>query len=320
MKRIIAAAAALIMMLCMLCGATAAEDKELHIVATIFPVCDWVREISAGIPGVRITQLLDNGVDLHSFQPTAQDIRNVTEADLFLFVGGESDDWVEDVARAIPNPEWRTVNLLEALGDAVKAEETVEGMEPEKEAHREEENGEEADEHVWLSLRNARMLCGTLAEALAEADPNHAEKYRKNAETYGEKLDALDRAYTEAVSQAAYHTLLFGDRFPFRYLTEDYGLEYYAAFSGCSAESEASFQTIVFLAQKLDELGLPAVITIDQSGTRIAETVVSATREKNQEILSLDSMQGTTSRDAEAGATYLKVMEQNLEVLKQALN
>ena len=178
---------------------------------------------------------------------------------------------------------------------------------------------EEADEHVWLSLHSAQKLVKAIANAISGADPDHADLYQANAAAYAEKLNQLDREYSQSVQGASFHTVLFGDRFPFRYLTDDYDLSYYAAFSGCSAETEASFQTIVFLAQKLDELGLPAVLTIEGADHRIAETIISATTGKDQKVLTMNSMQGTTMRDVQAGQTYLTIMRENLEVLKQAL-
>ena len=318
---------------CTAAGTGAAEGKTIQVVTTIFPLYDWVREIAGdGADHVRLTLLLDNGVDLHSYQPTAKDIMTISNADLFVYVGGESDEWVEDVLNTALNSNLKAVNLLEVLGDDVKAEEIVEGMEhehdhehgdhdgEEEHDHEEHEYEDEKDEHVWLSLRNARKLTSAIADALAETDPAFAETYRKNATTYREKLDALDARYTEMVGQAAFKTVLFGDRFPFRYLADDYGLTYFAAFSGCAAESEASFETVIFLAQKTDELGLPAVLTIEHPKTRIAETIVENTAGKNLKILSMDSMQGTTAADIEAGATYLSIMEANYEVLKEALN
>ena len=180
---------------------------------------------------------------------------------------------------------------------------------------------------MWLSLRNAEKLVAALAKALGEVAPDNAAAYDANAEAYVGRLAALDAEYAAARANADFDTLLFGDRFPFRYLTEDYGLKYYAAFSGCSAESEASFETIAFLAGKVDELGLTTVLTIEggQSGATnqvhkgVAETVVQNTRAKDAKVLVMDSMQGTTGADAQGGATYLGAMEKNLEVLKQAL-
>ena len=316
------------------CGG--AEETKISIVTTIFPIYDWVREIVGDDAShVNITLLLDKGVDLHSYQPTAQDILSISTADLFICVGGESDEWVEDVMKSAMNPGLKAINLLEAMGEDIKMEEIVEGMEHEHDhedsdheesaVHNESEDHEhehedEADEHVWLSLRNARKLTKAIADTLAEIDPGFAEHYQGNASAYIGKLEDLDSRYAETVSNAAYKTILFGDRFPFRYLADDYGLAYYAAFTGCSAESEASFETIVFLAQKTDELGLPAVLTIEHPKTRIAETIVQNTSSKDQKILALDSMQGTTAADIQAGMSYLSVMESNLEVLKEALN
>ena len=177
----------------------------------------------------------------------------------------------------------------------------------------------EYDEHVWLSLKNARTLCSAIAAALGELDPDNQQAYAAGAADYLAQLDALDARYQQAAEQAARNTLLFADRFPFRYLVDDYGLNYYAAFAGCSAESEASFETVSFLAGKVDALKLPVVLTIEGQQHKIAQTVVQNTREKNQAILSMDSMQGTTAADAAGGVTYLSVMERNLLTLQQAL-
>ena len=186
-------------------------------------------------------------------------------------------------------------------------------------AETEPEEEAELDEHVWLSLRNASVICDAIAAELSALDPSHTAVYEANANAYRKKLQKLDDAYRQAVSESPLKTLLFGDRFPFRYLTEDYGLDYYAAFSGCSAETEASFETVTFLAQKAAELSLPAVLTIDGTDQRIAETIVRNTRDTAPRILTLDSMQSVSAKDIENGTTYLSVMEQDLEVLKQAL-
>ena len=307
-----------------------AEANQINIVTTIFPIYDWVREVVGdNATHANITLLLDNGVDLHSYQPTAQGILAISTADLFIYVGGESDEWVEDVLQSAMNPNLKAINLVDAMGEDIKTEEVVEGMEHDhdhedsedhEEHDHEHEHEEEADEHVWLSLRNAGKLTRIIADTLSEIDPDYAEYYQANASAYIGKLADLDARYTDTVNGSACKTILFGDRFPFRYLADDYGLTYFAAFSGCSAESEASFETIVFLAGKTDELGLPAVLTIEHPKTRIAETIVQATSAKDQKILVLDSMQGTTVSDIQAGMTYLSVMESNLEVLKEALN
>ncbi len=325
------------------CGAASAaadgakpDGKKLSVVATIFPEYDWVREILGSNPGgVELTLLLNKGTDLHSYQPTAEDMVKVSTCDLFLYVGGESDEWVEDALAGAANRSMEVIDLLETLGDAVKEEEVVEGMQEEDEhdhdehdehdhdggehEHSHEEGETEYDEHVWLSLKNAAVLCGAISDALARLDAAHADAYAANAAAYIAKLDALDMQYAAAVDAASVKTVLFGDRFPFRYLTDDYGLNYYAAFVGCSAETEASFETVVFLANNVDELGLKNVLTIESSDGRIARTIIENTAARNAGILQMDSMQATTTRQIADGATYLGVMESNLEVLREAL-
>ena len=311
-------------------GASFAEEKKISVVTTIFPIYDWVREVAGDKDNVEITLLLDNGVDLHSYQPTAADIMKVALCDLFVYVGGESDEWVEDALAQSVNPGMRVVNLVEAMGEDIKMEEIVEGMEHDHEHDADEydedehdesghEHGEEADEHVWLSLRNAQRLVRVIADALAEVDPENAAAYQENAAAYIGRLSDLDARYATVREAAEFDTLLFGDRFPFRYLVDDYDLNYYAAFSGCSAESEASFETVVFLAGKVDELGLTTVLTIEGANHRIAETIVENTLAKDAKVLSMDSLQAVTGEDVRNGVTYLGVMESNLEVLRLAL-
>ena len=296
------------------------SDNKIKIVTTIFPEYDWVREILGDeINRADLIMLLDNGVDLHSYQPTAEDIMKISDCDLFVYVGGESDSWVDNALKEAVNKDMKVINLLEVLGDSVKEEEVVEGMQAEEEEEESEEEEPEYDEHVWLSLRNAQVLCSAIADALEEIAPDHADSYQKNVEAYNNRLSTLDEAYQSVVDKATRKTLLFGDRFPFRYLVDDYGLSYYAAFVGCSAETEASFETITFLAQKVDELHLSYVMTIEKSDQKIANTIIENTKEKNQQILTLDSMQSTTSEDVAKGTTYVSVMEENLNILMEAL-
>lgn len=317
---------ALVMIVCVsaACGKTPSDGKneKLTIVATIFPVYDWVREVLGDeIRNVELVLLMDSGVDLHSFQPTAKDVLTVSTADLFIYVGGESDEWVEDILSETASKDLVALNLLELLGDKAKEEELVEGMEGEEEEDEEEggEEGPEYDEHVWLSLKNAQLFVNAFSDALGKLDTAHAKTYADNAAAYGRKLSALDASYQAAVDKASVKTVMFCDRFPFRYLTDDYGLSYYAAFIGCSAETEASFSTISFLSGKLSELDLPAVITLESSDGRIARTVVQNTDKKAYPILRMDSLQSVTSADVSKGVTYLSVMEKNLSVLTQAL-
>ena len=314
------------------CGRTSADgvnvdeqngQKKLQVVATIFPEYDWVREIlGEQADNVELTLLLENGVDMHSFQPTMSDILKVSTCDVFIYVGGESDAWVADALKGAGNPDRTAINLMEVLGDRAKEEEVIEGMQEEDghDGHDHEEQEElEYDEHVWLSLKNTQVFCDAISEALQAADPENAKLYQENTTAYKGKLAALDREYQAAVDQSESKTLLFADRFPFRYLTDDYNLTYYAAFTGCSAETDASFETITFLAGKLDELKLPVVFVIENSDGKVAKAVVENTNTRDQKILTLNSMQSVTSDEINAGTTYLSIMKENLKTLKEAL-
>ena len=332
MKKRIAVLLSLVLMIGCLTGckfgsSDPSKDGKFKIVTTIFPEYDWVKAILGEDPAkAEVTLLMDNGVDLHSYQPTADDIMKISTCDVFIYVGGESDKWVDGALKQSTNKKLVVINLMEVLGDSVKEEEVVEGMQEEDEHdhedgedHDHEDEEKEYDEHVWLSLRNAQKLVNAIADGMKKADADNASTYEKNANAYIEKLKFLDEEYKKAVSEASVKTLLFGDRFPFRYMTDDYGLTYYAAFVGCSAESEASFETITFLAGKVDELNLKNVMAIEGKDHRIAETIVQTTKNKDQKILSLDSIQSVTSKDVKDGVTYLSIMEKNLSVLKEAL-
>ena len=332
MKKIITLMLVAVLAVCALsgCGTSKSgedtKDKKIKIVTTIFPEYDWVMQILGDkADKADVTMLLDKGVDLHSYQPSTADIAKISEADVFIYVGGESDEWVEDVLKEAKNKKLKVINLMDVMGDKAKEEEVKEGMQPEEEEHAEEakdgkeEEEVEYDEHVWLSLKNAKIFTKKIADVLSEVDKDDAKTYQANYESYAKKLDDLDKKYADAVASAKNKTLVFGDRFPFRYLVNDYGLDYYAAFVGCSAESEASFETVTFLAKKIDELGLGNVLTIEGKNHKIAKTVIENTKEKNQKVLTLDSMQSTTAKDVKDGATYLGIMEKNLEVLKEAL-
>lgn len=332
MKKIITLMLVAVLAVCALSGCGTSKsgedknDKKIKIVTTIFPEYDWVMQILGDkADKADVTMLLDKGVDLHSYQPSTADIAKISEADVFIYVGGESDEWVEDVLKEAKNKKLKVINLMDVLGDKAKEEEVKEGMQPEEEEHAEEakdgkeEEEVEYDEHVWLSLKNAKIFTKKIADVLSEVDKDNAKTYQANYESYAKKLDDLDKKYADAVASAKNKTLVFGDRFPFRYLVNDYGLDYYAAFVGCSAESEASFETVTFLAKKIDELGLGNVLTIEGKNHKIAKTVVDNTKNKDQKVLTMDSMQSTTSKDVKDGATYLGIMEKNLEVLKEAL-
>ena len=322
------------------------DKKKLSVVCTIFPEYDWVKEIIAGKEDkYEVTMLLDKGTDLHSYQPTADDIAKISACDLFIYVGGESDGWVDDALKESSNPNMQVINLMGVMGDSAKEEEVKEGMQAEEE-HDHDHDGEAAehdhdhdkeanhdhdhdntdeaeieyDEHVWLSLRNTKKLVAEIEKAVEKIDAENKQAYEENTSKYLSKLDELDKEYEKAVAEAKRKTVLFGDRFPFRYMVDDYGLDYYAAFVGCSAETEASFNTVVFLANKVDELNLPVVLTIEKSDQKIAKTIIENTKEKNQKIEVMNSLQSVTGDEAKNGTSYYSVMKDNLEVLKKALN
>ena len=290
------------------CGEQKKADS-LSVVAAIFPEYDWTREIIGDIPGVRLHFLVDDGVDPHSFQPSVADLVTVSECDLLIYGGGESDKWLEDALKESKNIQ--AISLLALLGEQAHNEEIVEGMQV-------TETEEEADEHVWLSPKNASLFCTAIAEKLCELDSAHEEQYRANLAAYLEKLDALDEAYRKTVQNANKDTIVVCDRFPYRYLTEGYGLHYYAAFPGCSAETGASFETVVFLADKVKELELNALLVTEASDGRLAKTVAENAGKPSMEVLALHSMQ-SVSREKAADLSYLSVMEQNRQVLEKAL-
>ncbi len=499
--------------------ADAVTGEQLSIVCTIFPEYDWVKQILGDhASGAEITYLLDSGTDLHSYQPTAMDMAKIADCDLFVYVGGESDEWVEDALAEAVNPDMQVINLMDVMGDAAKEEEIKEGMEhdhdhehdehdhskevstfeddevqdrplsdwegdwqsayplvldgsldeawehksedggmtaaeykdyytkgyksdynaisihdnhikftdkdgkvtesdykytgyyiqnwstgtkaamyrfeaedhdagapiyiefndhmiePEKAAHfhirmsnesfdaivdpegnwptffdaalsaeevcdevighghsdedededhdhdHEHEEGEvEYDEHVWLSLKNAKTLCTEIADRLSILDSANKDDYKANLDAYTAQLDKLDGGFKTLIGGAAQKTLVFGDRFPFRYFADDYGLDYFAAFAGCSAETEASFDTIVFLAEKMDELGCGTIFTIENSDHKIAQTIIDNTKAKNQNIAEMNSLQSVTKDQISSGATYLSLMQANYDTLKGAL-
>lgn len=299
--------------------ARADGQGPLRIVCTTFPQYDWVRQI-LGEEAAELT-LLSGSADLHSYQPSVRDIAAISACDLFVYVGGPSDAWVPDVLAAAGDPGRATLALLTVA--QAKEEELAEGMQAEHEHEHEHEHdadGVEYDEHVWLSLKTAQGLVQAICDALGARRPASREAYQKNADAYIAQLAALDARYQAAVDAAPRQVILFGDRFPFRYLADDYGLTYYAAFLGCSAETEASFATIAFLAGKVDELDLPAILVIEGARHPIAQTVAANTADKDQKILVMNSMQSVTAQDVADGASYLSIMEDNLAVLTEALS
>ena len=302
---------------------TKTDAEPLKVVCTIFPEYDWTKEIlGSHAENVDISYLLDSGIDLHNYQPTADDIMKISTCDLFVYVGGESDEWVEDALENAVNKDMKVINLMDALGDFAKAEELKEGMQGEEEEESEEEDEEEEieyDEHVWLSLKNAKLLCTEIESSLEAIDPANAADYKSNLASYVSELDELDSSFKALVDGASVKTLIFADRFPFRYFVDDYGLDYFAAFIGCSAESEASFETIKFLSDKVKELGCDTVYTLENSNKDIANAVISSSGKSGVKIAELNSLQSVSKNDIKDGASYISLMQKNYDVLSGTL-
>lgn len=314
-------------------GPTTAEQDENVILCTTFAAYDWVREILGDTDTFTCRMLVDNGVDLHSYQPSAQDIMKIADCRMLVYVGGESDTWVSDALAESGNEDIIAISLLDLVGDRALNEVELEGVEGhhhhdhDNEDHDHDEHGHEAeitdhddhyDEHVWLSLKNAIVCTETLADAITKLDSCNSKKYAANAKAYTGKLEALDADYQTMRDTATQTTILIGDRFPFLYLTEDYDIHYFAAYSGCSADVEASVHTVTYLTEKLQEYKLSAIYVVDNGTDSLARTIAE-TADMTPEILHLSSMQSVTKEDIQKGCTYLSYMEENLQMLKEGL-
>lgn len=305
------------------CGKAPADSSGISVVCTVYPVYDWLGRICGENSDIKLTLIGGNGADMHSYQPTAADISAIAGADLTVYVGGSSDEWVSDAAEKSGKQGAYKVSLFDVLAADLVEEELTEGMESADEHDHDGDDGDghEYDEHVWLSPKKAITVCSALSDAVAKIDPANAEEYHKNCDRYIEaQLRPLDEDYSQAISSAARDTLVFADRYPFRYLAEDYGLNCFAAFPGCSAETDASFDTVIFLAKKLDELSLDSIIIIDGSDEKLAKTVISNSTRTDCRILTLNSMQAVTAQQISSANGYAGIMRENLEVLKQALS
>ena len=304
----------IILLLALLIPAGCAKENTpkgdgLKIVTTIFPVYDWARCVCEGTDA-DISYLTDNGADLHSYQLTFGDLAEIADCDLFVYIGGASDSWTE--AETIEKSDCRKLKITGLSGITLYNEELKEGMEPEEDG----EEGAVKDEHIWFSTDNARAAVNGLAEVLSQLDAENAGLYEENARSFCEKAAIIDGNYRDTVSAAACKTLLFGDRFPFIYLTKSYGLDYYAPFPGCSADSEASFETIAFLQEKAEELKSEYIIITKGASDKTARTIMSGN--EKYKIIELDSMQQVTLEEAKS-ETYLSIMESNLEKLRTIL-
>jgi zinc transport system substrate-binding protein len=299
------------------CGTEKEESDTLDIVCTVFPYYDWVRNLTKGTDNVNITLLLDSGTDLHSYQPAAKDIVTISSADIFIYTDGTSDKWVTDVLKTSQNENTVRLPMLTNLPEESLF--CVEAIGEEEHSHEEgEEHSHAADEHIWLSIKNAMKLTEIIKNVLCDIDEKNAEIYKANFTGYYTDLENLDKAYSKTLGECQKNTVVFADRFPFIYLVNDYGLSYHAAFSGCSAESEASFETVKRLADEIDALGLSNILITETSDGSVANTVKDSTKDKNQEILVLNALQSVTKENL--SDSYIEIMTENLATLKKALS
>jgi zinc transport system substrate-binding protein len=284
---------------------TAKNGDRITVIAAIFPLFDFARAVAGDKADV--VMLLPPGSESHSFEPSPRDIIAVQNSALFLYIGGESDGWVKRILGSVDTR--KTLALIDRV-EAVE-EEIVEGMQED-----DEEEDAAYDEHIWTSPRNAALMVRAIADALCEVDGGNAQTYRANADSYIVQLEELDAAFRAVAESAARTTIVFGDRFPFRYFADAYGLDYFAAFPGCSTETEPSAATVAFLIDKVKAERIPVVFHIELSNEKMADTIAEATGAKK---LLLHSAHNVTKKDFEAGITYLDVQRGNIERLKEAL-
>lgn len=288
------------------------ENGKLSIVCTGFSAYDWVRELCGdNMEEIDLRMLGDNGADMHSYQPSVEDIARIGNCDLFIYSGGESETWVDDALQNAVNPDMIVINMVDVIGEHAIGHDDH--------ADHNHHDEEEYDEHVWLSLKNACLIVAEIEAALEQLDHKNAEHYKQRCAEYTKRLVSLDNRYQQMTEHVAGNTLIFGDRFPFKYLVNDYGLDYCAAFDGCSADTEASFEIITSLADKMDELNVSYIIVIEGSDKRLANTIKDNTKTGKKAVLVSDSIQSVSREKIDAGYTYLGAMENNLELFETAL-
>ena len=296
------------------CGeAPEADNGGISVVATTFAPYDFARQL-VGDMGT-VSMLLPPGSESHSYEPTPKDILEIQNADVFIYVGGESDAWVTDVLESVGEGV-RAVTLMDCV--ELLEEETVEGMEAEVHDHEHGEEGHEAeyDEHVWTSPRNAALICEKIAAALCEADPANASVYNANLAVYSAELAKLDAAFTAIVADGARKTIIFADRFPLLYFARAYGLTYYAAFPGCSEDAEPSAATVAFIIDKVREEDIPVVFHVELANEDMCDIVCDETGAVKRQF---NACHNVTRAQFNDGVSYLDLMWENTEVLKEAL-
>ncbi len=285
-----------------------AESDKMSVVATNFVCYDFARQIGGDSADVRL--LIAPGTEVHTFEPSPADILAIGRADLFVYIGGESDVWAEGILESFDEGP-QAVRLMDSV-DAVPEEE--EGEEEEGHDHGEEEI--EYDEHIWTSPKNALRMMEALRDAMMEASPEYAQEFADNADGYMAEIRALDEAFEEIVENGRVKTVVFADRFPFLYFTREYGLEHYAAYPGCAREMEPSVKTLAELIRTVRENDIRVVYTIEMSSGSIARTIAGETE---AEVMEMHSCQTVTLDEFNAGETYVSLMRRNAEALKKGL-
>lgn len=291
------------------------DSESISVVCTIFPIYDWMREITGGSDAMDLHYLINNGEDAHNYAMTAEDMLKVKNSDILICVGGESDEWITDLETKGELKNTKVIRLMGYLGDKLLKEPEIQGVVDTEES----EHEDEYDEHIWTSIRNTKVVVSELTKELMEYNTANKEEYRYNGTKYLVELDKLDEEYTNALSVIPNKSIIFPDKFPFVYLFNDYEIGYYAAFNGCSAESEASFETIAFLSSKLNELNSKSVFVLEGSDKSIANTVIKESKRDNINIVTLNPMDTVSQEDPEY-LSYIELMKNNLEVLKANIN
>jgi len=300
------------------CNKNKDNENKLTIVTTNFPSYDFARAVVKDNKDVELKMLLKPGAESHDFEPTPQDIIDIKNSDLFIYTGGESDEWISDILDDIDTDKTKVIKIMDLVD--VKEEEIVDGMEDEEHEEEEEHHDEEEveyDEHVWTSPVNAIKIVNALRDEVVSIDNDNKKVYEDSAKEYTDKLEKIDNEFKDIVKNAKRKEIIFGDRFPLRYFVDEYNLKYYAAFPGCSAQTEASAKTISYLVDKVKEDKIPVVFHIELSNGKIAEAI---SKETGAKVLEFNTAHNISQKDFDAGVTYVDIMEENTKVLKEALN
>ncbi len=303
------------------CAQNSTDSRKINVVCTVFPQYDFVRSIAGG--RVNLTMLLPPGSEAHSYEPTPQDIINVSNADLLIMVGGESEAWVESILDSTDTSKMKIIKMLDEVN--MVEEEIIEGMDNKSHGHHSHHDDEEHhhdehdeyDEHVWTSPENAVLITQAICDELCGINPKNEQLYKSNTEKYIAELKKLDADYENIVKDAKRDTLIFGDRFPFRYLTDSIKLKYHAAFPGCSSHTEPSISTVMFLIDKVKFEKISTVFCVDYGDSRIADTVALET---GASVRRLYSCHVISKKQFADGETYISLMRENARAIKEALN